>query len=104
MSMRMDITEDDIKYLHEGDLILSKSNDWHRLLKIEGGGYIQDVAGHWSIQHNGEDKTSSIYYIFDRYRFMRKISREELLTQYRAFIGTKDDMTWPSDEIINYDK
>lgn len=85
--------------IQEGDLLLSKTGDYHRVLKVLGEGYVQSVHTHWSVQHNGEGKSLKRYLVFDGTKFIRTISEEELSKLYIERYDTRAGFLNALDEL-----
>lgn len=79
--------------IKNGDRLLSKGGDWHTVLKVDGPGYVQTVNGSWGVQHNGEEKSDSVIWIFTGYS-LTKVSGDEVSKLYvnRLAAFTKENI------------
>lgn len=65
-----------------GDLIQTKSGDWHLVLTIEDRGFVQEgFNGQWGTQGRNEPQCERIT-VYDGYKFINRYSYDEIKKIY----------------------
>lgn len=85
-----------------GDQLSSTGEDWHVVVKIDGGGMVGNTWATLSgnIPNPPHYKTECKVMLFDNYQFLRVVGIEELPKQYHYIKRLKDKPNYHEKEMI----